>query len=242
VQWLKKVEEVKTIADRFPPHIHKIIQESTESSLPKIHERVASAKKYFEPIFAELIKQIKAHISEVQKIKKVKGYLEELKELERQCFKQWQSIQRAEALLNAAITNGDFGKEAILDIQALEERQKEATATKGESKKGKTEKEPKGQTKLLSLNMFKKGKTIEEIAFERQMAASTIEGHLAHFVEFGELDVFELLSPEKFKAIEKVVKQSESTLYGPIKAKLGDDFSYSEIRFAMAKLTSEFEG
>lgn len=239
VQWRNQLEDLKVIADRFPPHIHKIIQESADSPLSKIHERVASAKKYFEPLFAELIKQIKAHISEVQKIKKVKGYLEELKELERQCFKQWQSIQRAEALLNAAITNGNFDKEHILDIQALDERQKESTATKGESKKGKTEKEPKGQTKQHTFQLFKDGKSVEEIARERQMAVSTIEGHLAHFIELGDLDVFELLSPEKFKAIEKVVKQSESTLYGPIKAKLGDDFSYSEIRFAMAKITKD---
>jgi len=245
LKWLNQLTDAKMVADKFPPHIHKIIKENGNESLPKLHERVLSAKKYFEPLFAELTKNLREHTKEVQKIKKVKGYLEELKELDRHCFKQWQSIQRAESLLHAAITDADFDKDSILDIKALEDRKREAILSEqskfSKAKKEKTEKEPKGQTKTISLNLYKEGKTVEEIAKEREMAVSTIEGHLAHFVETGDIDVFELLSPEKYETITKTVKELDTTMYGPIKSKLGDNFTYSEIRFAMIKWTKEME-
>ncbi len=51
----------------------------------------------------------------------------------------------------------------------------------------------KKDTRLLSFNLYKEGKTVEQIARERDMAVSTIEGHLAHFVGTGELSVDEFV-------------------------------------------------
>lgn len=246
IDWLSCLEAAKTVADKFPPHIHKIVQDHGQECLPKLHERVASAKNYFQPLFHSLTEKLNAHVQEVQQNKKVKGYLAELKELDQLCFKQWQAVLRAESLLRAAISDTAFDKEAIIDSTLLEKRQQEAllikepkTAKSKKEKSDKAVKELKGQTKTTSFELYKQGKNIEEIAKERQMAISTIEGHLVTFVESGELDALSFITMEKYEAITAATEQLDTKLYGPLKQHLGDGYSYSDIRFAMAKWESE---
>ena len=59
----------------------------------------------------------------------------------------------------------------------------------------------KHNTYLVTLELFRQGKTIEDIAAEREMATSTIEGHLSRFVETGEIDVHTLVSDEDLSAL-----------------------------------------
>ena len=46
-------------------------------------------------------------------------------------------------------------------------------------------KRQKGDTKRTSLELFKSGKSIEQIAMERDLNVNTITGHLASFISFG---------------------------------------------------------
>ena len=82
--------------------------------------------------------------------------------------------------------------------------------------------------------MFTKGKTIEEIASERSLAVSTIEGHLSHWVSQGEIDVNQFLGNDKLEKIIYVAEHLNTTKLNDIKAKLGDEFTYSDLRFAMS--------
>ena len=59
----------------------------------------------------------------------------------------------------------------------------------------------KHNTYLVTLELFRQGKTIEDIAAEREMAISTIEGHLSRFVETGEIDVHTLVSDEELSVL-----------------------------------------
>jgi uncharacterized protein YpbB len=49
---------------------------------------------------------------------------------------------------------------------------------------------------LESLELFKSGKPIEEIAEQRGLAVSTVQGHLAQFVLSGELEPQQLIAQE----------------------------------------------
>jgi uncharacterized protein YpbB len=42
------------------------------------------------------------------------------------------------------------------------------------------------------------------------------------------------VSPDKMQQVIEVSNRLETTLFSPIRQALGDDFSYSEIRFAMS--------
>jgi ATP-dependent DNA helicase RecQ len=71
---------------------------------------------------------------------------------------------------------------------------------------------------------------MEEIASERNLAISTIEGHLAGFVATGELDL-SLLVPEQIRdRIIEAWEKDPAATHGILKRVLGDDISYGQIR------------
>ncbi len=91
-----------------------------------------------------------------------------------------------------------------------------------------------------SLDMYREGKSIAEIAKERGLALSTIENHLARFIATGEVSLDDFVSLEKVHVIrEAILKFSESEALSPIKEYLGEDYSYGEIRAVMSALTGE---
>ncbi len=105
-------------------------------------------------------------------------------------------------------------------------------------RKARTRRMPNGlDTTRTSLEMFRSGMSILEIAAERGFGVSTIETHLTKFIATGEVSLDDLVSPERVPAIRKaIVDCSDSQALSPIKEKLGDDYSYSEIRAVIAWL------
>jgi hypothetical protein len=94
----------------------------------------------------------------------------------------------------------------------------------------------KGDTHAESFRLYKEGKTIADIAKERNLTNNTIEGHLAKFVGRGDIGIHELVSREKYKEIESALKDFDGTSVTPVKQKLGEDISYGEIKLVMASL------
>lgn len=99
-------------------------------------------------------------------------------------------------------------------------------------------KEPKPDTKRVSLEMFQSGKTIVEIANERKLAETTIEGHLSHFVKEGELDILEFLTKEKLDKIVEYFKNTENRNLTPAVEVLGKDFTYGDLRMGLTYFLS----
>jgi len=93
----------------------------------------------------------------------------------------------------------------------------------------------KKDTRLLTFNLYKEGKTVSQIAQERDMAVSTIEGHLAHFVGTGELSVDEFVPSDLTALIAENIDEDDFRM-GPLKSALGDQISWSEIRYVLKHL------
>ncbi len=94
----------------------------------------------------------------------------------------------------------------------------------------------KGDTHAETFRLFKEGKTIAEIAKERNLAVSTIETHLTRFVRWGEIKIEELVSREKIVLIEAALTDFKGSSITPVKQQLSDDVSFGEIRLVMAGL------
>ena len=88
----------------------------------------------------------------------------------------------------------------------------------------------KKDSKQITYEFFLQGKGIKEIADQRGMVESTIEGHLAHYVGMGVLDISELVDEEKISLIEQAFHDKGNESLKVIKEHLGDEFSYGEIR------------
>lgn len=105
----------------------------------------------------------------------------------------------------------------------------------------KAKKAPRPDTKLVSYEHYKDGKSIAEIAAHRGLASSTVESHLAHFVGTGALPVHDFVAKEKVDIIAKHFAESEDTSFTNAKQKLGDEVSYSELRMVLSHLKSQEE-
>ncbi|MBC7776221.1 MAG: helix-turn-helix domain-containing protein, partial [Phycisphaerae bacterium] len=95
------------------------------------------------------------------------------------------------------------------------------------------EKASKTETKTLSFELFKSGKTIDEIAQERGFVRTTIEAHLATFVGLGELDIFALMDREPVAEIEQFFREHNTQASGEAKAHFGEKYSYGELKMVL---------
>ncbi len=100
----------------------------------------------------------------------------------------------------------------------------------------KREKKVKEETKKISYLLFREGKTIQQIAEERGLSVTTIEGHLAYYVGMGEIPVSEFVSQEVIDLIAGHFEGTDEFRIGPMKEALGDRVSWSEIRFVASHL------
>lgn len=94
--------------------------------------------------------------------------------------------------------------------------------------------EPKIATNTISFQLFKEGKSVAEIAKERNLSTSTIEGHLALYVGSGEIDINKLVPFEKQLLIKGAAKMYGSPSSKVLKENLPEEISYGEIRLVMA--------
>ena len=106
-------------------------------------------------------------------------------------------------------------------------------------KKPKKEKKPIAKptasaTQKATLEMFREGIGVPEIAVLRGLSTATIDKHLAYFVTSGELDIYKLVSKHKLETILSTIKNTGQTFaLKPLKDLLGDKYSYTEIKMGL---------
>ena len=129
-----------------------------------------------------------------------------------------------------------YGKEILTIIDSYCERQGiERESERIAFADGKV----KIDTKRVSLDLFKEGKTIAEIAEERGLSPYTIEGHLVHYVGTGELDVFSLVPREKVAFLLDLLTSNKHSSLTEAKTAAGDDISYLEIKAVIKHMQAE---
>ena len=221
---IQQTIELDTIGKKFTNQVARLCNQ--ENYLSSIHERILKAESYFLPRLKELSTKIKGHRELIGKEKKVKNYLEELKDLTSRFDYQEKQIQKLTLFIDHASQNKILTKSQLLKADLY---QIPSAGTK--TKKGK--RKDKIPSAKISLEMYKDSKPIEEIAKSRGLVKSTIESHLTKYIEDGELDVFQFVDKSK---VEKVIElfNDGNQRGGEIKYQLGDDYSYGEVRMAVA--------
>lgn len=96
-----------------------------------------------------------------------------------------------------------------------------------------------GTTFMTTFQMYKNGNSIEEIAKIRSLNITTIQNHLARFVENGSIDANELIDRNKIEPIIEIARTQTVQSLKAIKEELGNDFSYFEINVAIAHYKSQ---
>ena len=96
----------------------------------------------------------------------------------------------------------------------------------------------KGETHLLSFQLFKEGLSVPEIATKRGLVIGTIEAHLIQFVATGELEITDLMPKEKYLELKKIMQKTKYENTNDLKRKIDDKFTYNEIRMVARELSS----
>jgi hypothetical protein len=103
-------------------------------------------------------------------------------------------------------------------------------------------KPPKPDSKVVTLDLFRAGKTIDEIAAERGFARTTIEGHLAHFVGLGELDILDFMDAGAVAQIDGFFREHNTRLSSDAKTHFGEAYSYGQIKMVLELMRQEEAG
>lgn len=98
-------------------------------------------------------------------------------------------------------------------------------------------KRKKGDTKKVSLELFMAGKSIDQIALEREMNSNTIFGHLASFISSGEIKITDLMSKKYHQELKKIIPTKTFENLSDLKHQLDEKFSYGELRLVINELS-----
>jgi len=187
-----------------------------------LQQRTAAAITYFTKLIdEEILYSLQKHYDEIKVRKNARAYLRALEALRHGLLRRKRQMTQGGIIANGLKENTD--PETII-------KQVEAVPPVVEAWTGEEEQKPKEDSKTISYQMFKEGKLIPEIATERGLSNSTVEGHLLQFIKTGEIGVSMFVSDTVRDQILKVMEESEDRSASVIKSKLDESITYTEIR------------
>jgi hypothetical protein len=234
----KELKEIIKVSGKFQNQLKSIIHSDSEDHLIKLKNRVGAAKEYFIPLLKEKQEEIESHMQVVRKEKGIKKYLKELMLLQGLFYGQIILIHKAEALCIAVINDEEINKDTFYSATESVKKPEEDKKEKKEKKK-KEKGKPKIKTAQITHDLYKQGKSIDEIAKERSLSVITIEKHLSDCIAQGKIDISELMDSKRIKEVLKAIETVDTSLLKPVKEHLGDDYSYAEIKYVMSWLKFE---
>lgn len=232
---LKQNQHLQLVYLKFENQLNQLLPHAEEDSFKAINERIASAVKYFSAAINEQLTLIDQHQKSFKPTSKTKRYLKELTLMSIALNKKLKEMERALAMATGLVNGID--PQHILDkaeVDKLASTQEIITVVRDIEQKAK--KPAKGETQKLSLEGFKGGKSIEQIANDRGLSPVTILGHLSTFVTTGEINIFDILPKDKVTTIQNTMLELGDIPTGALKEKLGEDFSYADIKAVQSYL------
>ncbi len=222
----------KAVADKFRNQLRTLLGDDTTLNQDAINERTTKAVNWFMPQLDErLIAPLEAHIRAWAVKKRTKRYIDDVTALLVEVKRKREQLLQC-LNITGALAQGELLEEVMKktdDFHSIAANVTELPDTAAKPKAA------KGETRRISLALFKSGKTVPEIAAERSLTAGTVTQHLMHYIG-NEITATDLMDGPKLTYIVETLQKNPGTSMGPLKALLGDEVTYTEIRIAMAHL------
>ena len=237
---MKMDGEVVEVSQKFRRQYTVLMQKSGASFAEdeKLQERLKAAMGYFATKLHELLDPVMAHTKVVINNKQNAT-------LYNNALDAFTLSYKLKVGIFARLEEKGFSIRDFLSAKAKAALDEVVIGEEVEKKRKKKVKEDKPKkekvdTKALTFKMFRDGKTLKEIAAERSLTVGTVENHLAHFVEQGELEIGEVVSSQHQKIIRGIVKTfNKAYSLSEVKNLLPNDYTYAEIKLVIADMKRE---
>ena len=237
---MKMDGEVVEVSQKFRRQYTMLMQQSGASFAEdeKLQERLKAAMGYFATKLHELLDPVMAHTKVVINNKQNAT-------LYNNALDAFTLSYKLKVGIFARLEEKGFSIRDFLSAKAKAALDEVVIGEEVEKKRKKKVKEDKPKkekvdTKALTFKMFRDGKTLKDIAAERSLTVGTVENHLAHFVEQGELEIGEVVSSQHQKIIRGIVKTfNKAYSLSEVKNLLPNDYTYAEIKLVIADMKRE---
>ena len=251
-------EEVNT--SKFVQQLRYLLQQEEFDAL---RERLEKGSGYYTALLSSHIASLLLHMQQMQWRTGVKAYMTTLGEVDQLMMRKYEDIQKSVIIIQGLLNRSSFIDVSAIDTQReairngwLESARREAQAARSSAaeadrtyagkKKGRKQgnstkstagsKGSKKDTVEHSLEMFRLGKTIEDIAAERTLAVSTIESHLAKAIASSRLELSDYVAADESAEIEAAISEFGTDGLRGVFDALDGKFSFGKLRAVAAHL------
>lgn len=257
--WAKKqasvIYDLEDPSRKFISQLNKLFSED-KVDFRFISERINAAFNYFLKPMDDLVYEVLWKLEEVKRIKKAKGFYEELLVLEELQIKAVLRLLKAKKMIETIVSGESISKENLTSfeiknykvnkMERLREDFKKANITLIEddadaqryaSKKKEKSMESKKPTIEETHELWLQNNSIEEIAVLRKLTTQTISNHLAKLIETEKISLSDILPDDKIEQLAVIFTGYAEASLVPLKEKYGDQFTWDELKLFKASLT-----
>lgn len=248
-----KIEELLVHSEKFIGQLNRLFY-TEPYDFKFIHERFNKAYDYFFPKLDDLTFEVLYTCEKVRRMKKMKGFYEEISELEELQIKTVLNLKKTKLLVQAILEGKEFSKETLKSNSIDEYRinhlvriseiiKKHAFNFEDDNdfdevyydkpKKQKVQKQP---TIDITLELWNKKLSVEEIAMERKLTVNTIYGHLAKLIEKRAVTLADVLPSDRISGLYELFTQNSDKGNAELREISDNEFSWEELRLFRATL------
>ena len=247
-------ESLLNPADKFMSQLDKLFREETVD-FNFINQRIQAAYNYFYEKMDRLVYEILYKIEEVKRIKLVKQFYDELVVLEELQILAMLRLMKAKKLIETVVDDKIISKESLNsdaikayksqkinliledfkrnNVNLIEDKEEVSYYQKKEKKSDKT---PKKATSQITYELWIEKNSIEEIANLRKLNVGTILGHFTKLIQDKAVKIDEIMPQDKIEQLSEAFLGYKEESLSPMKEKLGDAFSWDELKLFKASL------
>ncbi|MFN7776668.1 helix-turn-helix domain-containing protein [Flavobacterium sp.] len=240
---------IKVQAQKFQLQLQRIFD--SQLDYPFLKERLDAAVDYFYPTWESMVYGLLLKIEAVKTLKKVKEFYEELQHLETVTLQTILQAFKVQQFVTLTLQNQPITKENLVTelqkefkstlrkkvledfkssgFQTVEFEYEEPIYTRKKAPKA-----PKKSTYHITFELWKQSMSLEQIAAERKLTVSTIQGHIAKLIEQKEIKIEEVLPQERFVGIIDLFQQYPNSTLSEIKEIVGETIGWEELKWAKA--------
>jgi len=218
--------ELMKVAKNFAAQLRTLLEDNQDDSL--LAERIEKASTYFTSSILDgiLLPMLKMNetLKKTKRVKTIQGKLQPIENLVKQQVNKLQSLNY---LGKNVYTNSSFNLYQWLDKVEADIK----AASKEQAEKANK------STYDVTLEFIKAGKSIEEIASIRNLAASTLYGHAARLITAQSIALADVLNKEQIDELTKAVALfDELPTAGELRLKLNEKYGYGECACVLSSL------